>query len=258
MSAVEPLFSHHSATDVLKNLFSPPNNQSVGDLKDTDSLGSPSHAHAEISFPEALTEPELAQAEAKEISAEPNDNVQIDHFITQPDEEDSDDNEPVTKSELVKVLETFVSLMRESKEKVDEDVHINLPSRLPKEYQPTPAEEIGEIIDAKDAEIDDLKNLLVEAQSTIITLLTDRVEDKAKLATLEAQMRYLPDYQRMQTPPSEAPASAASLDADDLRADLTKVKAELLTIKNTAFKAGFDKTAKWSFKSWLAKFVGSE
>ena len=97
--------------------------------------------------------------------------------------------------------------------------------------------------------------MLVEAQSTIITLLTDRVEDKAKLATLESQMRYLPDYQRMQAAPSESPAALAT---DDLRADLTKVKAELLTIKNTAFKAGFDQTAKWSFKSWLAKFVGSE
>jgi hypothetical protein len=41
-------------------------------------------------------------------------------------------------------------------------------------------------------EVDKLKSLVLEAQETIIKLLTDRVEDKAKLASLEAQLRCIP------------------------------------------------------------------
>jgi hypothetical protein len=41
-------------------------------------------------------------------------------------------------------------------------------------------------------EIDRLKCVILEAQETIIRLLTDRVEDKAKIASLEAQLKYLP------------------------------------------------------------------
>ena len=41
-------------------------------------------------------------------------------------------------------------------------------------------------------EIDQLKSLLIEAQETIIKLLTDRVEDRSRIATLELELKYLP------------------------------------------------------------------
>ena len=265
MSAVEPLFSHHAATDVLKNLFSPANQGQTNNLKD-GLLESAHHGAAGMAGQEAQAksakadevniadvpgdELDVPQAEAKEISAEPNDNVQIDHFITQPQQAEESDH--VTKADLVRVLESFVNVIKETTEKHDRGVHANLPSPL--NFEPQVAESMVEIIESKNAEIDELKSLLVEAQSTIITLLTDRVDDKAKIATFESQMRYLPDYERLHTPPGELPHS----DSEELRADLTKVKAELQTIKNTAFKTSLDKPTKWpGFKAWLSKFVAT-
>ncbi|HEY9754969.1 MAG TPA: hypothetical protein V6C97_07410 [Oculatellaceae cyanobacterium] len=263
MSAVEPLFSQQAATDVLKNLFTPPAEQSSGNNKEshsdksggsstisnreTASSKEPENKATEAS--EACEEQEMPQAEAKEISPGSGDNVQIDHFITQS--EQSDDNEHVTKADLVRVLETFVTAIKETQEK--QNVHANLPSPL--NFDPANHEVMAELLSVKNAEIDELKNLLVEAQGTIITLLTDRVDDKAKIATMESQLRYLPDYQRLHTPPSPVPA----VDSDELRADLTKVKAELQNIKNTAFKTNLDNAPKWQgIKGWLAKFVSSK
>jgi hypothetical protein len=284
MSAVEPLFTHHAASDVLKSLFSPAPDTSQSDAKAAqvapaaeqaateqapkagESKADSTNARTTKSVPDvdgfdvtgfgsteqaAGEEQDLPQAEAKEISAEPSDNVHVDHFITQP--EQNDELAHLTKTDLVHVLETFVNVLMEQKEKADSGAHANLPRTMHENRDGENA--FNEVIIAKNSEIDDLKTLLVEAQGTIITLLTDRVEDKAKLATLESQMRYLPDYQRLHTQPSP---SAPSKDAEELRADLTKVKDELQNIKNTAFKSGLDNT-KWSgLKGWIARLTGSQ
>jgi hypothetical protein len=274
MSAVEPLFSHHAATDVLKSLFSPSSGTSLSDAKSSQIMdqhpGANETSKASVnarttkSAPDvdgfdvngfdadeqaAAEEQDLPQAEAKEISAEPSDNVHVDHFITQP--EQSDELAHLTKTDLVHVLETFVNVLMEQKEKADSGAHANLPRPL--SYETRDGDNgFNEVVLAKNAEIDELKTLLVEAQGTIITLLTDRVEDKAKLATFESQMRYLPDYQSLHTQPTP------SKDAEELRADLTKVKDELQNIKMTAYKSGLD-NAKWSgLKGWFARFTGNQ
>jgi hypothetical protein len=279
MSAVEPLFSHQAATDVLKSLFTPPTAQDGGDKVESTQPASPpevaginmarqsstisnkgkafsgtTEARKEQTPGEAGDEQDVAQGEAKEISAESGADVHVDHFITQS--EQSDDNEHVTKADLVRVLETFVNVIKETQEKQNSH-HANLPSPL--DFDPGNREAVAEMLASKNAEIDELKSLLVEAQGTIITLLTDRVDDKAKIATMESQLRYLPDYQRLHALPAAKPAPVADTDNEDLRADLTKVKAELQNIKNSAFKSNLDNAPKpQGIKAWLAKFVGGK
>lgn len=272
MSAVEPLFSQHAASDVLKSLFSPATGipteaKQAGSAErtpaSTEQAPSPA-ARKTKSAPDvdgfdvkafdtneqsAGDEQDLPEAEAKEISAEPSDNVHVDHFITQP--EQNDELAHLTKSDLVHVLETFVNVLMEQKEKADTGAHANLPRSLNHETRDGDGA-FNELVLAKNAEIDELKTLLVEAQGTIITLLTDRVEDKAKLASFESQMRYLPDYQSLHTQP------APSKEAAELRADLSKVKDELQNIKNTTYKSGLD-NPKWSgLRGWFARFTGSQ
>ena len=268
MSAVEPLFSHHAATDVLKNLFSPGSANNATEARAQTASGEGTSAANTVPFnarttakpaaPDAPTteedgetagdEQDMAQAEAKEISAEPSDNVHVDHFITQP--EQGDELAHLTKSDLVHVLETFVNVLMEGKDKVDTSAHTNLPRPL--SFEPREGDiSFNEVVLAKNAEIDELKTLLVEAQGTIITLLTDRVEDKAKLATFESQMRFLPDYQGLHTQPTP------SKESDEMRADLTKVKDELQNIKNSAYKSGIDGPKLTGIRGWLAKLVGT-
>jgi hypothetical protein len=289
MSAVEPLFTHHAASDVLKSLFSSTSGISQSDAKATPaaqasgqiaeqaatdqapkaggSSADSANARTTKSVPDvdgfdvnsfgsneqaAGEEQDLPQAEAKEISAEPSDNVHVDHFITQPEQnaEQNDELAHLTKTDLVHVLETFVNVLMEQKEKSDSGAHANLPRAMHENRDGENA--FNEVIISKNTEIDELKTLLVEAQGTIITLLTDRVEDKAKLATLESQMRYLPDYQRLHTQPTP------SKDSEELRADLSKVKDELQNIKNTAYKSGLDNSKRTGIKAWIARLTGSQ
>jgi hypothetical protein len=71
-------------------------------------------------------------------------------------------------------------------------------------------------------ELNELKSLLVQAQETIIKLLTDRVEDKAKIATMEAQLKYLP-LQHL----GDANAIQIRNEQDQLKLELASVKHEL-------------------------------
>ncbi len=69
-------------------------------------------------------------------------------------------------------------------------------------------------------EIEELKSLLIEAQETIIKLLTDRVEDRSKIAMLEAQIKYLPMQKYTET------------HADQLRSDQESIKMELSKVQS--------------------------
>jgi len=72
------------------------------------------------------------------------------------------------------------------------------------------------------AEIDRLKSLVLEAQETIIKLLTDRVEDKARLATLEAQVKFLPLQQL-----GDANAIQLRNEQESLRLQLSEIRHEV-------------------------------
>jgi len=77
-------------------------------------------------------------------------------------------------------------------------------------------------VPAQFEEIDRLKSLVLEAQETIIKLLTDRVEDKARLATLEAQLKFLP-LQHL----GDANAIQLRNEQESLRTSLSEIRHEI-------------------------------
>jgi hypothetical protein len=192
---------------------------------------------------------ELAHAEAKEISDETSTGrIKIDHIITSSDE--SEDSTAISRDELVKILEAAVSVIMDS----SKAAHANLPQVIPSETSHSIAPQAQALIEEKDSEINELKTLLVEAQSTIIKLLTDRVEDRSKLATLESQAKFLPDFQRSNAQAMGVAMSAANNDI--LLRDLGKVKAEVERLKGSrgqAFATGnAGSVSFWTkFHRWL-------
>jgi hypothetical protein len=202
-----------------------------------------SPAETEISTG-ADDEPELAQAEAKEISGETSTgSVKIDHIIT------SSDERAISKDELVKILEAAVTVIMDS----SKVAHANLPQVIPSETAHSIALQAQALIQEKDSEINELKTLLVEAQSTIIKLLTDRVDDRSKLATLESQAKFLPDFQRTNAQAMGVAMSAANNDM--LLRDIGKVKAEVERLKGSrgqAFATGEINPSLWTkIRRWL-------
>jgi hypothetical protein len=71
-------------------------------------------------------------------------------------------------------------------------------------------------------EVDRLKCVIMEAQETIIQLLTDRVDDRSKIATLEAQLRHLPLQQL-----GDANALQLRTEQEQLRTQLIEVRHEI-------------------------------
>lgn len=123
----------------------------------------------------------------------------------------------VTKQELVNVLESFVGLIKADMMPVSttNNIDFSVTAQGP--------EKISAVsVDDKTAVIEELRDLLLEAQETIIRLLNDRVDDRANLARLEAELRLLPDLQNQADR-----AIAVAINTDDFRSDLTKVKFEL-------------------------------
>jgi hypothetical protein len=90
----------------------------------------------------------------------------------------------------------------------------------------------------KNAEIGQLKELLLEAQETIISLLNDRVLDRAKMAKLEAEVRLLPDLQSQATR-----AMGLAIKSEDVQGELETVRAEVERLRTsymrTEHKKGF-------------------
>lgn len=123
----------------------------------------------------------------------------------------------VTKAELVNVLESFVGLIKadmmpvSTSNNIDFSVAVQAPEKIS-----------AVSIDDKTAMVEELRDLLLEAQETIIRLLNDRVDDRANMARMEAELRLLPDLQNQADR-----AIAVAINTDDFRSDLTKVKFEL-------------------------------
>lgn len=125
----------------------------------------------------------------------------------------------VSRKELVSLLEGFVNVLKDDADETSEadsgrEYKLELVNRA-KSVEATQ-------IDDRTAEIESLRNLVIEAQDTIIKLLTDRVEDRAKIATLETQVKLLPDLQGQADR-----AMAAAVKTEEYRTELTKIKFEM-------------------------------
>jgi len=156
------------------------------------------------------------------------------------DSEDSQDGKNISRHELVDILENFVRLVKQGD-----------PINGPEVSFAPGGNGRGEGFSIKDKteETVELRCMLVQAQETIIRLLTDRVEDKAKIATLESQMRLLPDLQ------SQADrALQVAMHTDDFKTELKSVKLEIERIKLAKVRTEMDsKTRPWwsRFSEWM-------
>lgn len=149
----------------------------------------------------------------------------------------------VSRSELIQIMEGFVELVKNS----DDSDEGNELSFAP------PKIEVRDIASAADqaAEIAELRTLLVEAQGTIIRLLTDRVDDRARLASMQNEIRLLPDLKAQ----SER-AMAIAFTADEFKAEFAKVKLEIERMKLTKMRGEVDHASRpwWvRFTDWMKK-----
>jgi hypothetical protein len=100
-------------------------------------------------------------------------------------------------------------------------------------------------------EIDRLKSLVLEAQETIIKLLTDRVDDKAKLATLEAQVKFLP-LQHL----GDANAIQLRNEQESLRIQLSEIRHEVQKTEIGKIRHSMNWEKPKPKSSLLARFFG--
>jgi len=120
----------------------------------------------------------------------------------------------VSKKDLVQLLEGFVSILKTDTPNLPAPLHSGTSSAV------SLAQDVQ--VNDRTAEIESLRNLVIEAQDTIIKLLTDRVEDRAKIAGLETQLNILPDLQAQADR-----AMMVAVRTEDYRSELTKIKFEL-------------------------------
>ena len=145
---------------------------------------------------------------------------------------------------MIQIMEGFVELVKNSD---GADFGSNELSFAP------PKIEVKDVVSVTDrtAEINELRTLLVEAQGTIIRLLTDRVDDRARLASLQNEIKLLPDF-KAQSDRAMAVASTA----DEFKAEFAKVKLEIERMKLAKIRGDHDqKSRPWwiRFTDWLKK-----
>jgi hypothetical protein len=141
----------------------------------------------------------------------------------------------VSRTDLVSILESFVKIIRTSD---------SVPAQLIDGR-------VAALAVDRTKEIDEMKRLLLEAQDTIIKLLTDRVEDRAKIASLEAEVRLLPDIQTQ-----AKRAMQVAMNTEDFRDEVTKVKYELECMKLAKLRAEIERSrTSWldSIRSWISR-----
>lgn len=150
----------------------------------------------------------------------------------------------VSKGDLVNILEGFVNLI-----KADMMPLTTTNNDIDFSVARAEALKVSSVtVDDKTASIDELRNLLLEAQETIIRLLNDRVDDRANMARLEAELRLLPDLQNQADR-----AIAVAINTDDFRSDLTKVKFELerLRLAKVREEVGNKRTFWTGVRGWF-------
>ncbi len=136
----------------------------------------------------------------------------------------------VSKEQLVSVLENFVSLIK-SESNLDLNNNVSVIT-----------------FDDQATKIDNMKNLLLDAKQTIIELLEERVNDKAKIASLEAQVRFYPDLQAQ----ADLALSVAA-NNNETKLEISQVKCELEKFRLLRIRAELDKAKSsiWGrIKTW--------
>lgn len=157
----------------------------------------------------------------------------------------------VSRNELVTFLEGFAQMLR--KEGADLPAPVAADTKL--DLTHPQLEEIRIIIEDKDQEIADLRRSLVEAQDTIIKLLTDRVEDRAKIASQDMELKLIPDLQEQTDR-----AMRLAYKTDELKADMAKVKYELDRNRIASVRSGIYQMPQTGIisrvKHWFLKAKG--
>lgn len=100
----------------------------------------------------------------------------------------------------------------------------------------------------KNAEIGQLKELLLEAQETIISLLNDRVLDRAKISKLEAEVKLLPDLQSQATR-----AMGLAIKSEDVQGELESVRTEIERLRTSYMRNESQKK-----KGFFARLFGGK
>lgn len=145
----------------------------------------------------------------------------------------------VSRTDLVHLLEGFVKILRT-------DAKSNLPAEVNYDLTANGGRYTDAIVDDRTQEIENMRKVIVDAQETIIKLLTDRVEDRAKIASLETQIKLLPDLQAQADR-----AMAVAIHTEDFRSDLTKVKFELERYRLARVRAEAENRKSWFRKVWV-------
>lgn len=104
-------------------------------------------------------------------------------------------------------------------------------------------------VDERAKENEDLRKLLVNAQETIIKLLSEQVSDRSKMATMEAQLKFLPDLQAQ----ADRALSVAT-EAEYFRRELKSVKFELDTFRRNRLRT--DNYKPRAIRSWWSWVTG--
>lgn len=149
----------------------------------------------------------------------------------------------VSRAELVRVLEGFVQLVKNGDELDFDDDQLS--------FAPPKVDKIEFTVSDTTSEVAELKSLLVEAQGTIIRLLTDRVDDRARLSSMQSEIRLLPDLKAQ-----AERAMQIAFTAEEFKAEFAKVKLEVERIKLARLR-GEVETARhpwWKrFTDWMTQ-----
>ncbi|MBX9666288.1 MAG: hypothetical protein K2X93_01665 [Candidatus Obscuribacterales bacterium] len=158
------------------------------------------------------------------------------------------EDDRVSRSDLVGLLEGFVKILRK-----DGDPSGKL--NLAKAQKLMMQEEVEDIrVEDKTQELEEMRRLVIEAQETIIKLLTDRVEDRARIATLETELRLLPDLQEQADR-----AMAVAFKTEEFRSELHKVKFELERYRFASVRGHVERGPRFwltRVRRWLLKAQG--
>jgi hypothetical protein len=162
----------------------------------------------------------------------------------------------VSKKDLVALLEDFVRVIKTDEGQPPSAPAVATGTGIELSRAGTVVATTEASIDDRTEEIDQLRGLVIEAQDTIIKLLTDRVDDSSRIASLEAQLALIPDLQAQADR-----AMSVAVRTEDYRTELNKMKFELdrfrlfrVRIEAENRKATvFNRIQKWLFSRPNAK-----
>ncbi len=150
-----------------------------------------------------------------------------------------DEFDMVSRNDLIGILHSFIGMLQRGGNP-SEQLQV---STTDGQLMPATTEvELTALVEDKTEELEEMRRLVIEAQETIIKLLTDRVEDRAKIATLETELKFLPDLQAQADR-----AMAVAFRAEEFRSDIHKIKYELEHYRIANIRA--QENDKW--KGWM-------